>query len=421
MSALQDIVSYILGNHPDLGFSPDRKKWVTQLRERSEALNCQIAEGTIRSILTGSHGMTRDDVLNNLATIFRKKPIPRYDPASGEIIKDAWDFADYAAFRALSILQFRLPSLEVFRQWEKRESSGPDAAEQERLTAAAKPGRILRNYQFVAKTYPDTPLGRYEMVIPVTRRSIPLTGEKDELHYVTWRYALESGPKQPKIAREVLTFKCVNEMHHATMSYKLGNDDSGKVIRLFEGPVAFLGRSHMCVMVAVEETSEGWEADFYRGRVMFIRRVTSETSFVARFGLMASTRADGDFEPSAACTIMMLAEGEIADIQEFRRLVTLVRPADEILKRDFGGLPEHDLKLIESFLDNVPAAFRIPADRGIGEAGGDEAHDMVLRLHLGRFNENMPRIRTWMLDPENGIKNPIIKDWKSEGVLLARE
>jgi hypothetical protein len=425
MTALQDIVGYIVGNHTELGFSSrSPRKWVTELRKRSVDLNCLISEGILRQILTGKHGDTGEEVLGRLANIFRKKPVSKLHPNGGGV---TIDFTDYVPFRTLTYLQFRLPSLEDFRQWEKEEwekrgALDPEAAEQERLAMdAAQPGRVYRSYQFVAKTHADTPLAKFEMTIPAPRRPSALTRDKGELHYVTWRYALDSGGGAPKIAREVLTFKLEREMHHATMSYKLGSYDHNEVVRLFEGPVAFLGRSHMCIMVAVEETSPDWEADWYRGRVIFMRRQRTDTSHLTRFGLMATTRSDDEFAPCAACTIMMLADGVIGDIQEFRRLVTLVRPADEVLNRDFGLLPEDDRLLIESLLDNRPGMHRPPLNSGSGGPAGDHAYDMVLRLHLKRFDANMPRIRKWLLDPKNGSKNPIIKDWKSDGVFLARE
>jgi hypothetical protein len=420
MTALSDIISYIMGNHSALGFSPHRRKWVAQLRRRSEDLKRSLAEGTIRSLLNGTQRATGDEVLKKLADIFKKKPGPKF-AANGEVLKNEFNFEDYEPFKNLSILQLRCNCLDDFKNWEKREREGIETGWQARLKEATQAGRIHRSYEFVAKTYPDTPLARFEMIVPSPRR-VPCMRDCEELHYVTWRYAIESGgAKRPTIAREVLTFTRVGEMYHSAMSYKLGGYDLHKAVRLFEGPVAFLGRTHMCAMVAVEETSEGWEADYYRGRVLFLRRRNPHATSEARLGLMATTRASGDFEPLAACVTMMRAEGHIEDIQEFRRLITLTRSANEILENDFGSLPHDDLELIKSFLDNRPAHYRQSTSDGSLEGGGDELHDMVLRLHLDRFNENMPRIRKCLLDKKNGSKNPIIKNWKSSGVLLARE
>jgi hypothetical protein len=261
------------------------------------------------------------------------------------------------------------------------------------------------------------------MILPTRRAPSRLTRDQEELHYVTWRYALEHGPQEPRIVREVLTFKRADDMHHAIMTYKLGSEDLDKVVRLFEGPVIGLGESHMCVMVAAEETSEGWDQDsLYRGRVLLMRRRPVGLDHIVRFGMLATTRADGDFEPCATCVIMLLADGVKEDIQEFRRMVTIGGPAGEIIKRDFAGLPGRDLDLIDTFLRNVPEGYKKYIENGSSGADEwDDGHDRVLRLVLPRFDRNMPRIRRWLLDPKNGSKNPIIANWKSEGALLARE
>jgi hypothetical protein len=179
----------------------------------------------------------------------------------------------------------------------------------------------------------------------------------------------------------------------------------------------------MCVLTAADQTAEGWEDIFDRGRAIFLRRRPIGLDHLVRFGMMATTRADGDFEPCAACVVMLLVDGEIEDIEEYRRLVTVVRPADELLASDFGGLPERDAARLRTFIENVPDGYRehvIHEKEGIEDGGELRGHDRVLRLQLRRFEQHMPRIRDHIVNPKNGVMNPIIKNWKAPGVLLAR-
>jgi hypothetical protein len=144
---------------------------------------------------------------------------------------------------------------------------------------------------------------------------------------------------------------------------------------------------------------------------MFFPVRPGENGHLTRFGLLSTTR-ERDYDPCAACTVMLLVEGAIDDIREFQHKVTVIRPAEEIFEHDFGRLPKDDQDLLWEFLSNVP--------RGINSdyLSPDFKADRVLRLHSERFEENMPRMRQDIIG--NGHKNPIIEDWKSEGVLLAR-
>jgi len=440
MSVLQHIVRHIMGTHRELGFSrleqsqEYNKRWVTELRKRSVLVKRQIAEGTIRKIIAGDPGdvgHVGDVVLSRLADIFRKKPVPKRD-AHGHVIKDEWDFENYGPFKDLTSLQFKsLGSLEEFKKWEASHLSqrldlgGERPKELDRLTgadltllrdsAAPASNRICRTYKFEAETHPGTPVARFDITVPTTRNLLKLTRDHDRLHYVTWRYALEPGPMEPNIAREVMTLERVNEAYHAILTYKLG-DGKNEPVRLFEGPVFSLGQSNMCVLLAVEETSDEWMEDLRRGRVLFLRRRTGHGNHLVRFGLMATTRARGDCEPCAACMIMALVERPIGDIQDFRRRVTLIGPAEEVIKRDFGGLPDRDQQLIWTFLQNVPEGYRDSTDDSAQHPLGQ---DRVLRLLLERYEQNMVRIRRFII--EKRLKNPIIADWKSDGVLLAGE
>jgi hypothetical protein len=396
MTVLQEIVSYIIEHHQDLGFPAEKKRWASQLRNRSVELKLSISERAIQLILKGEHGDVRDELLNRLAGIFQQKP-------SGS------QFEVYTPLANLTRYQFRLRSLAAFKDWEAKERE----AAQSQLGASSPSGdaRSIRGYKFEASTHPGTPLAHYHIVIPARREPRNLTRGQAELHYVTWRYALESVVREPRIAREVLTIRRKDDLFDAIMTYKLGADDAGGISRVFAGPILSLGESHICVMVEADETSPDWSDRLCRARAMFFPVRPGENGHLTRFGLLSTTR-ERDYDPCAACTVMLLVEGAIDDIREFQHKVTVIRPAEEIFEHDFGRLPKDDQDLLWEFLSNVP--------RGINSdyLSPDFKADRVLRLHSERFEENMPRMRQDIIG--NGHKNPIIEDWKSEGVLLAR-
>jgi hypothetical protein len=344
---LKAVVGYIIGNHPELGYPKSASRWAGALRNRGERLNCALAEGTIRQILKGVAVL---DGHNNPAV----------------------EYVPYELLGGLSATQLRF-TLADFKAWEKQ--LGGRAPGQPDGPAGGLPlptGRIRARYRLLAKTDDTAMLGHYELMLPA-RFQPRLTRDQEELHYVTWRYALETSPEAPRVAREVMSFRREGNAFHATMSYKFGAHDLEQVPRVFEGPVVPLGQSLMCLLTATDQTTEGWEDNFDRGRAIFMRRRPLGSDHFVRFAVMATTRAGGDFEPCAACVFMLLVDAKIEDIQEFRRLVTVVRPEEEILNSDFGGLPERRPRLMGSFGANgAPVRSRVRARSG--------AHVLGLRM-----------------------------------------
>jgi hypothetical protein len=270
------------------------------------------------------------------------------------------------------------------------------------------------------------PVIEYNIAVP-HRQQVRLTRDRDEVHYVTYRYAFDDSPRFPQIAREVLTFTHSDGIHHATMSYKIGSND--RHLRLFKGPVIPLGQSRMCVMTSTVQIPGDWAPEDDRGRVLFMRRDSDKGVPTARFGILSSTRSM-DGSPCSACLVMLLVDAKIQDIQEYRQRVTLVASEESILAHDFGGLPELDIQRIKLFLENVPNPYK--KNEQPGAPGGvkpfdgfnweiyaddNSEFDMVLRLHFVRFKKHMSEIRSKI--QELRIKNPITERWNKRGALLA--
>jgi hypothetical protein len=419
--ALQTITRYILEKyHAKLGYPGGPAQWVGQLCARSEAskkLEHKLAYGVIQQILNGVAGNRTDATLRKLARILSTKPVPSKgpdglalrDPKNGHVIHE---YETVKELDGLDVPQLRLPSLEDFQKWENGFSGSIETHTQE-LNGQAETHVI------------------YEIPVPV-RHTVHLTRDRNEVHYVTWRYAFEDSPDFPRIAREVLTFKQITSKHqdgvfHSTMSYRIGAEDDYKLLRTFNGPVIPLGQSLMCAMTSTDKIPGDWVPEYDRGRAIFLRRHTGGGIPTARFGIVASTRAR-DGSPCCACMIMLLVDAEITDIEEYRRRVTLSDSEKTILSHDFRGLPERDIYRIKLFLENVPN----PYDGGVNSedvrdrerrakdgpySDDNNEHDKVLRLHVERFHTNMPRIRQIIIN-NNANKNPIKRRWK-RSVLLA--
>jgi hypothetical protein len=412
--ALRDVTRYILERyHTELGYSGAPEQWVGQLTARSEAtgkLEHKLASGVIRQILNGGAVNRTDFTLKKLARILSTKPVPRLGP-DGLVQRDLKGHVlnDYETIKGLNGLdapQLRLPSLEKFKEWEQS---------------------IARSADPPASVTFDEPAISYTIIVP-NRHHVRLTRDRKEVHYVTWRYAFDNSPFFTQIAREVLTFTHADDgIHYATMSYQIGDND--RHLRLFKGPVIPLGQSRMCVMTSTNKIPGDWAPEDDRGRVLFMRRDPDKGVPVAQFGILASTRVT-DGAPCSACLIMLLVDGDIQDIDEYRQRVTIVDSEERILRHDFGSLTDQDVQRVRLFLENVPDPYR-KFDQQAGGGGSPFANpereiypddnaefDMVLRLHVERFKKRMTEIRNRIL--ENRIKNPIAKRWDARGVLLAR-
>ncbi len=411
--ALRDIVLYILNKyHTELGYSDVSKQWVGQLTARSEATgnaNHKLAYGVIRQIMNGMPANRTDATLGKLARILSTKPVIKpgpdglvqRDPKTGHIL------ASYETIKQLNGLdapQLRLRSLEEFKNWEQNIAADSNAFARE----------------------PAEQVIEYKLVVP-HRQQVRITRDRDEVHYVTYRYAFDDSPRFPQIAREVLTFTHSGGIHNATMSYKIGNND--RHLRLFKGPVIPLGQSRMCVMTSTDQIPDDWAPEDDRGRVLFMRRDSDKGMPIARFGILSSTRSI-DGAPCSACLVMLLIDAKIQDIQEYRRRVTLVASEESILAHDFGGLPDLDIQRIKLFLENSPNPYKkLEQSAGAGGAkpidgynwemyADDNAEfDMALRLHILRFKKHMSEICRKI--QEMSIKNPITKRWNTRGALLA--
>ena len=413
--ALRDIVLYILTKyHTVLGYSDVSKQWVGQLTERSEATgnaNHKLAYGVIRQIMNGMPGNRTDATLRKLARILSTKPtvkpgpdgLAQHEPKTGHVLKS---YETIKPLNGLDAPQLRLRSLERFQEWEQGVAQMAGAAADE--------------------IKPVEPVIEYNIAVP-HRQQVRLTRDRDEVHYVTYRYAFDDSPRFPQIAREVLTFTHSDGIHHATMSYKIGSND--RHLRLFKGPVIPLGQSRMCVMTSTVQIPGDWAPEDDRGRVLFMRRDSDKGVPTARFGILSSTRSM-DGSPCSACLVMLLVDAKIQDIQEYRQRVTLVASEESILAHDFGGLPELDIQRIKLFLENVPNPYK--KNEQLGVPGGvkpfdgfnweiyaddNSEFDMVLRLHFVRFKKHMSEIRSKI--QELRIKNPITERWNKRGALLA--
>ncbi len=414
--ALSDVTHYILEKyHTELGYSGAPEQWVGQLTARSEAtgkLEHKLASGVIRQILNGDPVNRSDFTLKKLARILSTKPVPRIgsgglvqrDP-KGHVLND---FETIKQLNGLDAPQLRLPSLDKFKEWEQS------------VAGIADPPTSVT-------PKPDEPAISYIIVVP-NRHQVRATRDRNQVHYVTWRYAFDSSPLFTQIAREVLTFaQAGNDIQYVTMSYRIGEND--RHLRLFNGPVLPLGQSRMCVMTSTHKIPGDWAPEDDRGRVLFMRRDPNKGVPVARFGILSSTRVS-DGAPCSACLVMLLVDGEIQDIDEYRQRVTMVASEEAILRHDFGGLTDQDIQRIRLFLENTPDPYKKvepQAGGGGSPSAGPEREsypddntefDMVLRLHLDRFKKRMTEIRNRIL--ETRIKNPIAKRWDARGVLLTR-
>jgi len=221
-------------------------------------------------------------------------------------------------------------------------------------------------------------------------------------HYVCYRFALErvSGTGQNLVAREVITFSESGDNIEFLMSFRIGTND-GNPQELFRGQVMPLGQSLLCVGVHVDPV--GIE-DRDRGRTLFMHRNT----FVdenARFGIMTTTRAEGGFEPCAACILLFRVQGSIDhEIHDFRQKVTIIRPLQAIFKSEFSTLSNKWRSDLETFLDNRPR-------REKGQTG-----DIVLKLWHNRFERGVLPI-LYELYNNDRVKAPFKANWRETRLL----
>jgi len=204
-------------------------------------------------------------------------------------------------------------------------------------------------------------------------------------HYVCYRFALESvdrtGAPREVLAREIVSFRPKGEMIEFVMSYRLSHDKDADAVRAFRGQAIVLGQSLMCVATDADTEDSDRDLNLDRGRVIFMHRDRIPGSD-ARFGIMATTRAEGRFEPCATCVLMFRVDGLQEEEREaFAQEVTAIDTVDAVLASDFASLTEKQRYDLIVFLDNQP--------RGASEG---RVPDKILKIWYDRFEQLMPEI-----------------------------
>jgi hypothetical protein len=277
-----------------------------------------------------------------------------------------------------------------------------------------------------------------------------ITKDLDKLGgiYISYRFAFEPANFERQWVREVVIIESDKQPIKFTMSFKIGANDGNEDLRLFEGYVLPLGRSLMCVGVHCNPDITGSSSDSHRGRCLFLNRsivatIPNAPNGGARFGILASTRGQGEFEPSAACTLLIRANHLPTDLREFMHRSTVIRPSNEIMRQDFKDLPPLQERFLRQFLDNIPIG-NMPnqgnnvgnetsatdndfdrADTGPRNAdkeqydniakSSDGMPDLILKLDQHRFLLGMPAILRHIYQTRL-VSAPFNSNW-SDGLL----
>jgi hypothetical protein len=172
--------------------------------------------------------------------------------------------------------------------------------------------------------------------------------------YISYRYAFEPGDVDQLWVREVIVFERDHVPMPFKMSFRVGPHDPNKDLQLFQGYILPLGNSLMCLGVHNDRRNR----DLDRSRCLFLNRSVFAIGADgdARFGILASTRAQGNFEPMAACILLLrvIHEPAAEELAEFMRQCTIICPRKEIIEHDFKGITHEQQMHLYEFLDNVP-------------------------------------------------------------------
>jgi len=222
--------------------------------------------------------------------------------------------------------------------------------------------------------------------------------------YVCYRHAFDPGALNNQLTREVLVINRDGNRLPMQMSYKLGIPDAGQRHKLFDGEAMPLGEVAMCVGTSTalnnpKQASE-WRPEWDRGRSLFFRRrLNEQIDPHAKFGILSSTVTDGGFEPCSACVLLTrVHDWEKRDLDKFMQEVTVIQPIDDMLKKDFAGIPPRQYKWLKIFLQNIPRRI---------EAG---VQDQVLKLWHDRFRRYMVPIMQ-LVHANNKVVTPFKANW----------
>lgn len=232
--------------------------------------------------------------------------------------------------------------------------------------------------------------------------------------YVTYRYALESTPDNPFLAREVIRVgkEPVNGCLDFRMAYRMpGTDDETNPLKhqrdhkQFLGSVQTFGESYVFTSVHLE--TDDAERTYREDRVRFIIMPVLSTDLKPlspRFGLMTTTRAMNPYDSCAICIVMIPLQFDLPeqDFLAFEEHVTRLSDIKEIMNNDFGALSEQQKDYLQDFLSNTPMT------------NSQEQTDLVVKLHYDRFNFRMKEI---IPDIQRGKatafrKSPFCEGWR---------